>query len=263
VNPEKIMVQVQSVAAARGWRWIIEGFALFRKNPPMWLMITLGLFLAFKLIMLLPLIGFAAILLAPIILVGLMEGCRALDLGQALKPGYLLSGFVRNTSALATLGAIYLIGNLLIILVISVLGGEAVMQVLKFSVEQKLPPGNADQIREAVSTATLAVLTGSLLSIPLMMACWFSPLLIYLHDMKPLQAMGVSFKACVQNTMPFLVYGGVFFLALFLMTPISMATRIFDLGMWLLAPVAIPSIYTSYKDIFPAEKAAPPTITNA
>ena len=256
------MVQFRSVATARGWQWIIEGFTLFKKNPPMWLMITLGLFLAFKLIMFLPFIGFAAILLAPIILVGLMEGCRALDLGQPLKPSYLLSGFVRNTGALATLGAIYLIGNLLIILVIGLLGGEAVMQVLKFSLEKKITPENADLIRDAVSTATLAVLAGSLLSIPLMMACWFSPLLIYLHDMKPLQAMGVSFKACVQNTMPFLIYGGVFFLVLFLVTPISMATRIFDLGMWLLAPLAIPSIYTSYKDIFPAELATPPAATS-
>ncbi len=225
-------------------------------------MITLGLFLAFKLIMLLPFIGFAAILLAPIILVGLMEGCRALDSGQTLKPGYLLSGFVRNTGALATLGALYLAGNLLIILVIGLLGGEAVMQVLKFSMEKKISPENADLIRDAVSTATLAVLAGSLLSIPLMMACWFSPLLIYLHDMKPVQAMRVSFRACVQNMMPFLVYGCVFFLALFLVTPISMATRIFDLGMWLLAPLAIPSIYTSYKDIFPAQSATlPPAAT--
>lgn len=226
-------------------------------------MITLSLFIAFKLIMLLPLIGFAAILLAPIVLVGLMEGCRALDLGQNLKPGYLLSGFVRNTAALATLGAIYLVGNLLIILIISLLGGEAMMQVLKFSLEKKLTPENADLIREAVSTATIAVLAGSLLSIPLMMACWFSPLLIYLHDMKPLQAMQMSFKACMQNMKPFLLYGGLFFLALFLVTPISMATRIFDLGMWLLAPVAIPSLYTSYKDIFPAENPALPESTGA
>ena len=230
---------------------------LFQKSPLMWVMITLGLFIAFKVILLIPLIGVAAILLMPIILVGLMEGCRALDLGQSLKPAYLASGFTRNTAALATLGAIYLAGNLLIILVITQLGGDALMQVLQFMSKQKVTPENIDLIREAVSKATVAVLVGWLLSVPLVMACWFSPLLVYLHDMKISTAMGVSLKACLQNMMPFLVYGGLIFLALMIVTPVSMATRILDLGMWLLAPLIIPSIYTSYKDIFPATDGPP------
>lgn len=255
------MVQVRSVAAARGWQWIAEGFALFQKNPLMWLMITLGLFVAYKVILFIPVVGIAAILMMPIVLVGLMEGCRALDLGQELKPAYLLSGFTRNTGALATLGAIYLAGNLLIILIITQLGGESLMQVLKFMSEQKVTPENIHVIREAVSKATFAVLVGWLLSVPLVMSYWFSPLLVYLHDMKITQAMLVSLKACLQNMMPFLVYGGLLFLALMLVTPVSMATRVLDLGMWLLAPLVIPSIYTSYKDIFPAPDASPPAET--
>ena len=255
VNPGKFMLHVRSVTAARGWRWIADGLALFQKSPLMWLMITLGLFVAYKLILFIPIIGVAAILLMPIVLVGLMEGCRALDLGQELKPGYLLSGFTRNTGALAMLGAVYLLGNLLIILIITTLGGEALMQVLKFMSEQKVTPENIHLIREAVSKATFAVVFGWLLSIPLVMACWFSPLLVYLHDLKILHAMGISLKACLQNMMPFLVYGAILFLALMLVTPLSMATRILDLGMWLLAPLVIPSIYVSYKDIFPAPDA--------
>lgn len=246
------MIQVRSVAAARGWRWLAEGFVLFQKSPGMWLIITLGLFIAFKLVLLIPFIGVAAILLMPIILVGLMEGCRALDLGEALKPAYLLSGFTRNTAALAALGAVYLTGNLLIIMVISMLGGEALVEVLKFTAAQKVTPENIHEIREAVSKATFAVLVGWLLSIPLVMACWFSPLLVYLHDMKIAQALLVSLKACLQNMMPFLFYGGLILMALMAITPLSLATRILDLGMWLLAPLVIPSIYTGYKDIFPA-----------
>jgi hypothetical protein len=263
VNPEKIMVQVRSVAAGRGWRWIAEGIALFQKSPLMWLLITLGLFIAYKLILFIPVIGVAAILMMPIVLVGLMEGCRALDVGQALTPAYLLSGFTRNSGALATLGALYLAGNLLIVLAITQIGGESLTQVLQFMSKQQVTPENIHLIREQVSQATLAVLIGGLLSLPLMMACWFSPLLVYLHDMKISQAMWVSLKACLQNTVPFLVYGGLLFLALMLVTPLSMATRILDLGMWLLAPLVIPSIYTSYKDIFPASEAAPVANTAA
>jgi hypothetical protein len=252
MNPEKIVVQVRSVTADRGWRWIAEGVALFQKSPLMWLSITLGLFIAYKLILFIPVVGAVAMLMMPIVLVGLMEGCRALDLGQPLTPAYLLSGFTRNTAALATLGAIYLAGNLLIILAITQIGGDALMQVMQFMTRQQITPENIHLIREQVAQATFALLMGMLLLVPLIMACWFSPLLVYLHDMKISQAMWVSLKACVHNILPFLLYGGLLFLALMLVTPLSMATRIFDLGMWLLAPLVIPSIYTSYKDIFPA-----------
>lgn len=253
------MVQSRPVAAYRGVRWVGEGFALFKKSAAMWLMITAGLFAAFKIILLIPFIGVIAILAMPIVLVGLMEGCRAVDMGQPLKPTYLLSGFVRNTAALAVLGAIYLIGNLLILLIIVKIGGESLMQVLKFTAEQKATPENIHLIREAISQATLSVLVGWALSMPLLMACWFSPLLVYLHDMKPLPAMLFSLKACLQNLLPFLLYGLVGFLALMVVTPVSLATRILDLGMWLLAPVVIPSIYASYKDIFVAVEVPPPT----
>lgn len=252
------MVQSRPVTAYRGVRWIGEGFALFKKSAAMWLMITAGLFAAFKIILLIPFIGVIAILAMPIVLVGLMEGCRAVDMGQPLKPTYLLSGFVRNTAALAVLGAIYLIGNLLILLIIVKIGGESLMQVLKFTAEQKATPENIHLIREAISQATLSVLVGWALSMPLLMACWFSPLLVYLHDIKPLPAMLFSLKACLQNLLPFLLYGLVGFLALMVVTPVSLATRILDLGMWLLAPVVIPSIYASYKDIFVAVEVPPP-----
>ncbi len=257
------MVQIRSVAAARGWRWIAEGCALFRKSPLMWVMITLGLFCALKLILLIPFIGVVAMLAMPIVLVGLMEGCRALDTGNELKPAYLLSGFVRNTAALATLGGIFLLGNLLILLIISKLGGESLMQVLKFTSEQKVTPENVEVIRDAVSKATLSILIGWALSVPLTMACWFAPLLVYLHDMKPWAAMRISLSACVRNMSPFLIYGALLFLALILVTPVSMATHILDLGMWLLAPFLIPSLYTSYKDIFLVTDEPPPANTGA
>ncbi len=257
------MLQVRTVTAGRGWRWIAEGVALFQKSPLMWVMITFGLFVAYKLILFIPVIGVAAILMMPIVLVGLMEGCRALDMGQPLKPAYLLSGFTRNTGALATLGAVYLAGNLLIALLITQIGGEALAQVLQFMAKQKVTPENIHLIREAVSKATFAVLVGGLLSVPLMMASWFSPLLVYLHDMKISQALWVSLKACLQNTLPFLIYGAVLFAALMLVTPLGMATRIFDLGMWLLAPLIIPSVYAGYKDIFPATPEPPAAATPA
>jgi len=45
-----------------------------------------------------------------------------------------------------------------------------------------------------------------------------------------------------------------------LLTPFAMALRQTDLSLWLIAPVLVPSIYASYKDIFvPAPPANVPS----
>jgi hypothetical protein len=185
-----------------------------------------------------------------VLLVGMMEGCRALEYGKPLAFGYLLSGFVRNTGALITLGGISLAGNLLVLLVISGIGGDAIMAVLKFTAQQKITPENVNEIRDAASQATLAGLIGWALSIPLMLALWFAPLLAYFNNLKPFSAMKHSLIACWRNLPAFLVYGVVVFAALMAITPLAIAARTLDLGLWLLAPVVIPTIYVGYKDIF-------------
>ena len=38
------------VAAKNGWTWLVQGFALFRKNPPMWLFLVFTYWLAVALL---------------------------------------------------------------------------------------------------------------------------------------------------------------------------------------------------------------------
>lgn len=243
-------MQIRTVKAGRGWQWIKEGVALFQKSPLQWVLFVGLLFLAVKVLLLIPLVGLAVMFLIPVLLVGMMEGCRALEYGKPLAFGYLLSGFVRNTGALLTLGGLSLAGNLLVVLVISGVGGEAITAVLKFTAQNKVTPENVHEIREAARTATVSVLLGWALSIPLMLALWFAPLLAYFNNLRPLRAMRISLVACWRNSGAFLVYGAVLFAALMLATPVAMAARTLDLGLWLLAPVVIPTIYAGYKDIF-------------
>ena len=257
-------MEIRTVNAGRGWQWIKQGAALFLKSPLQWVLFVSVLFVAIKVILLIPLLGLVVMLVLPVLLVGMMEGCRALEHGKPLAFGYLLSGFVRNTGALLTLGAISLTGNLLLLLVISVIGGEAIDAVFKFTAQQKVTPANVDDIREAASKATLSILTGWALSIPLMMALWFAPLLAYFNNLKPGRAMLYSISACWRNLSAFLVYGVALFAALMVVTPFAMAARTLDLGLWLLAPVVIPTIYAGYKDIFDIDAvadSAPPVET--
>ena len=56
--------------------------------------------------------------------------------------------------------------------------------------------------------------------------------------------MGQSFRACLKNIVPFLLYGIVFFF-LFVLAAIPLG-----LGFLVVIPVLIASIYTSYRDVF-------------
>lgn len=56
-------------------------------------------------------------------------------------------------------------------------------------------------------------------------------------------------------------YGLVFLAGLVVLVPIGIRFREFDLGLWLMAPVLVPSIYVSYRDIFSVSDASAPSDT--
>jgi uncharacterized membrane protein len=82
------------------------------------------------------------------------------------------------------------------------------------------------------------------LSIPLMMAAWFAPLLVIFYDMPPLEAMRLSFVACLKNIIAFQLY------AVILVVLTVIATMPYGLGLFILVPTLFTSIYVSFGDIF-------------
>ena len=47
------------------------------------------------------------------------------------------------------------------------------------------------------------------LVVPLLMAIWFAPALVMLHDFKPVDALRVELPGCLRNIPAFLIYGVV------------------------------------------------------
>jgi uncharacterized membrane protein len=90
----------------------------------------------------------------------------------------------------------------------------------------------------------LAVLVGMALMIPLMMAFWFAPSLVALNDVPALSAMKLSFVGCLKNILPFLLYGLIAFVFMLI------AAIPFGLGLLILSPVLIASVYAGYRDIY-------------
>jgi len=223
-----------------GWQWIANGFALFRKNPLIWIVLCIILLLFAVAMAAIPMLGqFVFTLLSPVLLAGLMVGCKALEQGEELEIAHLFAGFQKNPTPLVTIGGVYLVGQVLIIGVAMLIGGSVMLDLLMGNKEF-----NPATLISMMSSIMLALLVAMALSIPLMMATWFAPLLVIFDDMPALVAMRLSFFACLKNFMPFLVYG------IMLLVLLVVAMIPFGLGLFILVPTLFASIYVSYKDIF-------------
>lgn len=227
----------RGVGAGRGWDWIVEGYALFRKQPGIWILISVVLGATFIVISMIPLLGsLANALLFPIFGAGLMLGCRALEAGGTLELAHLFAGFKQRTGDLVMVGAFNLFGWVVIAFaVFTVVGGGVFMGIMR---------GGAAGAGISVASMLIAMLLVAALSVPLYMATWFAPALIVLHEVAPLAALKASFYACLRNWIPFLVYGVV------LMILGIVAAIPFGLGYLVLVPVLVASVYAAYRDIF-------------
>jgi uncharacterized membrane protein len=99
-------------------------------------------------------------------------------------------------------------------------------------------------ITAGLASIFLGAMIGVALAIPVYAAIWFAPALIVLHDVDALAALKASFFAIVKNIPATLWYS-------LILVGLAIAAGIpFGLGYLVLAPVAVASIYTGYRDIF-------------
>jgi hypothetical protein len=240
-------MNIAKVPAAHGLKWLLQGFVLLRRNFYIWLAFVLMLWALVFIAARVPFAGVMLALLTPVFLGGLMIGARTVEKGEALQIAHFFAGFRKNTVNLITLGGVYLVGNVVIAGMMYGVGGAAIQQIVAGQ-EQNVDPA---LLAQAIGPALAALLIGMVLSVPLTMALWFSPLLVVFENVKPLPALRDSFRACMKNTMPFLIYGLVVFIPLILlMLPFDLSSMDRNPGLWITALLVLPSIYTSYRDIF-------------
>lgn len=236
-------MEIHQVNAKQGWQWILSGFYLFRKAPLVWVLVCFTLILIAMIMSLLPLLGkFIFTLISPVFLAGIMVGCKDMEQGKQLEITHLLIAFKTNSAPLITIGGIYLIGQILIIGLVMLIGGTTMTDMLLYG--KRVDESELMEVMSSMLTASLLALA---LSIPLMMASWFSPLLVIFHNVPPVVAMQRSFFACLKNFIPFQVYG----ITLIVLTILCLMP--YGAGLVVLIPTIFTSIYVSYKDIFLAE----------
>jgi len=232
----------RKVAAGEGFQWLIVGFRLYRKNP---LLLSAAFGVLFGVVMalnLIPVIGGSLSQLAtPLMVAGFMAAYRVLDSGKELELPHFLAGVRGPVVPLMTLGAVQLLGALLIGQVMLAMGfdPQAVMDAARSG---KATPA---EMQALMNQALPAVLTGLVLFIPLTMATWFAPALILFGGARPATALGVSLRAVVRNVPAMLVNSLTLGMLLMLANLIPMM-----LGLLIAMPVLFGSLYASYQAIF-------------
>ena len=100
-------MQAKKLTAGDGWRWLGDGFTLFRKNPPMLTLVIMAYWLTLAMTNIIPLLGpVIATLAIPAFSVSLMNAVRKLDNGQPLELPILFSGFRKELKTLIVLGGL-------------------------------------------------------------------------------------------------------------------------------------------------------------
>ncbi|MEO8992733.1 MAG: BPSS1780 family membrane protein [Nitrosospira sp.] len=244
-------MEVRQVDAKHGWQWIMSGFFLFRRAPLVWIILCATLLLIAATLALIPLAGqFIFTLLSPVFLAGMMAGCKTLNEGGRLEITHLLAGFQGTASPLITIGGIYLVGQVMIVGVFMLVGGDVLMGLL-------LDGKRVDEseLRNVSGDMLSASLVALVLTIPLLMAVWFAPLLVKFDNMQALDAMRSSFVACLRNIVPLQVYGitlvVVMTILMMLVSGLLGPSLVLQLAVIMaMSPIMFASIYASYRDIF-------------
>jgi hypothetical protein len=251
-------VSLNVVPARTGITWVKLGFKTFFKQP-----LALGglVFMNFglsQLMLMLPFVGiFIAIVLIPSFNLGLLAASRLASEGTFPMPKTLFEAFrfgPEKTKPLLQLGGIYILGIMAVTAVFLIFFG--------------FQPDAIDANDPAALTKILAkeefltaIAAALVLYIPLAIAFWHAPALVFWHGVKPVKALFFSTVACFRNLGAMLVYFfmwfAVFMAGMLLSSLVVAATGSESSAAFVTIPIALTiatmffcSIYFTFQDSF-------------
>lgn len=251
-------LSIQKVPASHGLLWIKHGYRLIMRSPLQATSLALTCVLALYLIKLIPVMGpLLFIASVPLVLVGYMRVCRSLEYNEKVEPQAIIAGFQSRTRQLISLGGMLLLGIITISIIIATLGGAALNAILA-DYQTHL---NSNLLFEALlapdSGVHTSLMVGLVLLFGLVLAMQFAPMLVFFDQKTPVEALKISFQALMRNILPYSVYALIFQLLAFALSAIP-----WGLGLILLLPIALTSVYVSYRDILTDPDASTPVAAN-
>jgi len=245
-------MRIRVLPAVTGWRWVIDGFRLLRRQPIALLAIVFMNLLLLSVSVLIPLVGsIAPLVLTPALMVGVMHAIRATDRGEMPTPLMLLAAFRdydgRAWRPLIVLGAANAVCTVAALALAAVADNGTLM---------RLATGHLGSEDAAVSEGALMTAAALFLLVyaPTQAAMWYAPLFVAWHRTPVVQSLFFSLVAAWRNRRAFVVYAiGWFAIAL----AASLAIRLLQLTLgpspvvlsMLLSPLSlilITAVYCSF-----------------
>lgn len=178
-----------------GVSWVKESLALFRQSPRKWLLLALayiGFFIMMPSLPGLQVMAFVTILLWPVFIVFAMVLYRDADKGQQRTLAEVWTGIKPKVPQLAMIGLLCLVYGTLIGLFMNA-DWEGLIKIA----EQKtaMTETRAALVMQKMLPVMLKL---SLFLLPLLVATWFSPMLVAFNNYPVLKAVKSSVAGCLQ-----------------------------------------------------------------
>lgn len=260
-------MKLNLVPASTGLTWVRLGIRTFFRQP----LAMGGLFFMFmaavSLLSLVPLVGTVlSVGLVPAATLGLMAATREAEQGRFPMPSTLVLAFrggPQRTRAMVMLGGLYVVGLLVVLVAAALLAGTAAA----------VPDAGGELTPEAVQAmiGEPGLWLAMLVYLPVMMAFWHAPALVYWRGVSPGKSLFFSLMACWANKAALFFYaigwGAVFMIAGLLVGLLGavlgagLSAVLYPLVL-LMAAMFHTSIWFSVRDSFQPEGADSPTNPN-
>lgn len=237
---EQLLSRHNSVSAGSVFNWLGQSWDLYKKNFLIWIAYIIIAFIGMIILAIIPLIGSLAIsLLTPVLLAGASYASHQSYKGNKVKFGDFFHGFKSRLGSLVGLAGIQIvsfIAMIVILLVAALLTG-----VIDLSNIENDPIAFLSQL---LGVGLLLGLIFFVFIILYTMAFLYSPTLILLNNVNVIDSIKMSFKACLSNILPLIL----FVITTFILSALSTLTL--GLGLFILIPMYYIAFYLSYRQIF-------------
>jgi hypothetical protein len=247
-------LKIRRLPIRHGWYWLIEGFLLWTRNPAFLSFLVFSCILAIIVAAIPDYVGeLLAMILYPGMLLGVFNGCRAIDRKRNLSPGLLISGFRRHAFDLLLAGFYHFIVMAAILSSTWLIDGGMMWQVL---IHGEIP----DMAAFASPPLFYSLILVGVLSTIWTAVYLFVPQLIGWWRLSVPNALIHSLKGCLINCLPLFAYAFCFSFFVILLSALVinfLALTVEGLGtvvcvvfLLIIAPTLIASFYVAARDIF-------------
>jgi hypothetical protein len=264
-------MQISRLPARTGWRWVLDGFRILRRQPIGLLAIAFVNLVLMWLSVQIPVIGsLGPLILTPLLMVGLMKAAALAERGQNPSPLVLFAAWRddqgRAWRPLLVLGLINAVTTLIAMALSALAGGETLINLITGRIAPDDPTLQDGRLLMAALVFLLAYL-------PVQLATWYAPMFIAWDQVPLLKSLFFSIAAIFRNKGAFLVYAVgwmlvataasiVIRLAQLMLTDVPMLMSMLLSPLWLIGLTAVYcSFWATYRDAVDLKRIDPPTQT--